>query len=117
LPSALDFGYDAGGMAHQMHELIVNWSFEQFAFAVVPRIVATGKFAFAHELGHLMGAQHDSASSGGAQRAFSYSHGHVGTNGDDVACIGHDCAVQMGSEIENNSQSLDDTATIVRSFR
>jgi hypothetical protein len=49
--------FTACGYAFQMME--VSPDFEIFAFAVVNQICATGNYSFGHELGHLMGAQHD----------------------------------------------------------
>jgi hypothetical protein len=46
------------------------------AFAVVPLDCATGVFSFAHELGHVMGANHDPTTSP-EDVAFPYSHGYV----------------------------------------
>ena len=59
-------------------EHIGNQLFERKAFAVVQQehFSAPG-YVFAHELGHLMGAQHDEQSSPGRRGAFTYSHGHV----------------------------------------
>jgi hypothetical protein len=38
-------------------------SFEKYAFTVIPFDCMSGNFSFAHELGHVMGADHDSLSS------------------------------------------------------
>lgn len=77
---------DAAGLANQMFSLWVDPAFEEYAFAVVTRNVATGKFGFAHELGHLMGAHHDDPASGPA--AFEYSYGHVDPSNTVGACVG-----------------------------
>lgn len=54
----------------------VTSDFESNAFSVVVRDCATGSYAFGHELGHNMGAQHDRhvANFSGA---YDYSYGHV----------------------------------------
>jgi hypothetical protein len=44
------------------------------AFAVVPVDCATGNFSFAHELGHVMGADHD-VDSFPSPHPFAFSHG------------------------------------------
>ena len=51
-------------------------SFESSAFAVVPRVCADGKYSFAHELGHLMGARHDRTADD-EEDPFPFSHGFV----------------------------------------
>ncbi|MEO6025097.1 MAG: M12 family metallo-peptidase, partial [Burkholderiales bacterium] len=60
------------GGAHQMRS--PKHSFEAFAFAAIPRSCATGQYNFAHELGHVMGADHDWAQSN-SLFPFEYSHG------------------------------------------
>ncbi len=56
----------------------VNPAWESNGFSVVVRECATGIYAFGHELGHNMGAQHDRfvANIGGA---YDYSYGYVYT--------------------------------------
>lgn len=73
----------------------------EYAFAVV-RLDCAYKFAFAHELGHIMGAAHDWStfkSEGGGHTSFPYAHGfsHVGSGSDSdpswrtVMSEGKDC--------------------------
>jgi hypothetical protein len=61
------------GQASQMQTLSTAEC--AFAFAVVPVNCATGTYSFAHELGHLMGADHNAeALTNGPP--FPYSHGY-----------------------------------------
>jgi hypothetical protein len=50
------------------------------AYVVVPLDCATGHFSFGHELGHLMGANHD-VSNSPPSMAFPHSHGHISIAG------------------------------------
>ena len=77
---------DAGGIAHQMTSSTMNAQFAKYAFAVVARSVLTGKYGLAHEIGHLMGAQHDNESSS-SPGAFEYSYGFVEPNGANTTCM------------------------------
>jgi hypothetical protein len=62
------------GMASQMHSK--RPSFCSRAVAVVPVTCATATYSFAHELGHIMGADHNDA--GGRQSPpFNFSRGFV----------------------------------------
>lgn len=64
----------ACGQASQMHE--VATSFCSSAYAVIPINCATSTYSFVHELGHLMGADHnDEAGTFGAP--FEHSHGFI----------------------------------------
>jgi hypothetical protein len=56
----------------------VTSSFESNAFSVVVRDCATGIYAFGHELGHNMGAQHDRYVAN-ISGAYEYSYGYVYT--------------------------------------
>ena len=71
-------GLGGGGQARTMQEdQVGNYSFEPCAFGVVQvSQYLDQEYYFAHELGHLMGAQHDigSALSPGAIRDSSYGH-------------------------------------------
>jgi len=64
------------GVAKQMKK--IRSSFCTSAFAVVPINCATSKYSFAHELGHLMGADHNNE--GGTSTSgppFQHSRGYV----------------------------------------
>ena len=52
----------------------VGNAFENSAYSVVARSCATGYFSFAHELGHNMGADHDTGNSS-STGAYAYDHG------------------------------------------
>jgi len=67
----------AGGLATPMTANAASQ--EQQAFAIVPLDTLTGVFAFAHELGHVMGADHDAGSPGDTP-PYLYSHGFTKTN-------------------------------------
>jgi hypothetical protein len=47
-----------------------------YGFAVVPVNTSTGIYSFAHELGHIMGADHNKEA-GTNGPSFDYSHGYV----------------------------------------
>jgi hypothetical protein len=61
------------GVANLMHQ--VSPLFAKEAFAVVQRAYANAYFTFAHELGHLMGCQHDREHAAGPG-AFACSYGY-----------------------------------------
>jgi hypothetical protein len=113
------------------------------AFAMVPLDCATGIFSFGHELGHVMGANHDLATSP-QDIAFAYSHGLVRSSppsgapwrtvmahnipecksgGDRDGCVRLPYwsnlnvvlpnGDHMGSTTENNVQTIKDTANTV----
>ena len=52
-------------------------SFARHAFSAVDRTCATANLSFAHELGHNMGAHHDTYVIGAGPTLFPYSHGYV----------------------------------------
>jgi hypothetical protein len=54
-------------------------TFESWAFSVIPFDCLTGNFTLAHELGHVMGGQHDIAVDSSAG-ALKFDHGYVQTN-------------------------------------
>jgi hypothetical protein len=62
------------GMGSQMH--VVRKSFCGSAVAVVPITCATTKYSFAHELGHIMGADHNTEG-GTFSPPFIHSRGYV----------------------------------------
>jgi hypothetical protein len=74
--------FGTGGYAYTLQpEHVGNKLFERKAFAVVQQEhFSTPDYIFAHELGHLMGAQHDQQSSPGQRGAFTFSHGHVNSS-------------------------------------
>lgn len=67
----------ATGLAHSIYTEDEGPSFASKAFAVVSEagLTQTGRYFFAHEVGHLMGSDHDSTLGG----AFPYSRGMTGS--------------------------------------
>jgi hypothetical protein len=122
--------YQYCGLAYLMTN--VTASFEQWCFSVVNYSCAVGADVFAHELGHNMGSHHDVGNAGGGSGAYSYSFGYRTPNnalktvmayypgavtgrwsGPNVTYNGN----VMGTTIEDNVRSLDNTANMVASFR
>lgn len=109
---------------------------EDSAFAVVYHTCATGYYSFAHEIGHLQGARHNSEVDGGST-PFTYGHGSYNEAGKWRTIMSYDCPskgclrlpywsnpnikyknVIMGTEAQqNNSRVLNETAVMVTSFR
>ena len=54
------------------------------AFAVVPFHCLAGSFAFAHELGHIMGARHDIDTDATTNAPYKFNHGYVQLNPTDM---------------------------------
>jgi hypothetical protein len=67
-----------GGNAPQMTQADVHHpeTFASLAYGVIDRSQLTGSSMLAHEIGHMMGANHDAATSP-QPTAFDFSHGHV----------------------------------------
>lgn len=134
---------DVNGKAYKVHSPIRN-DFEQFAYCVVRRKNATIDYSFAHELAHLMGANHDCEGVPGPISSI-YSHGYkflaadgkiYGTIMNCSDCEGNfiprvpffsnPSITHMGAIIGNNTdkecqadnhQVLNNTASIVANFR
>jgi outer membrane protein OmpA-like peptidoglycan-associated protein len=91
----------AGGLANQFQERhIGNADFAEYAFAVVPQFGMTAGYAFGHELGHLMGAQHEEAIYKGA---FHFSRAYV------QPTAATPCTVGWGTIMAANQDCLDCT--------
>jgi peptidyl-Asp metalloendopeptidase len=117
----------------------VSTSFASNGFSVTKRSCATGNYSFGHELGHNMGAHHDSyvtTSSG----AYTYSYGYVYLAGrwrtimaynNRCADAGTSCTriqywsnpnrfyngVATGTSTADNARTLNNTAYTVANFR
>jgi len=80
-----------GGASFKMEAVTV--SFEAMAYAAVNRGTALSKYDFTHELGHIMGAQHNRPGSDIYMKPYHYNHGYdpdtrpwttVMANGDGI---------------------------------
>jgi hypothetical protein len=119
----------------------ISPSFSSYAFSAVKRSCATGVYAFGHEMGHNMGADHDVYVTS-SNLPFPYAHGYTYTAtvspwrtimAYNDACIaaGTSCpripywsnpsisygGVAMGNATADNAQTLDNTAFTVANFR
>ena len=126
------------GIAWMMNS--VSASFESSAFSVVAQSCATGYYSFAHEMGHNMGARHDTYVDSN-NTPYPYSHGFTYPAGRwrsimayNNACLAvqQDCTrlqywsnpalnyggVAMGNASSaDNHTSLNNTAATVAAFR
>ena len=137
-------GGDYCGLAPLMTNDTIVISFASHGFSVVARDCATApQYSFGHELGHNMGAHHDSHVTG-AHGAYDYSHGYVRATGDssnswrtilaypnECSDNGHICGrIQYfsnpsilydnnatGSDSANNRTTLNNTAAVIAAFR
>ncbi|MCP4154613.1 MAG: hypothetical protein GY757_43215, partial [bacterium] len=107
---------------------------ESSAFCVVAQDCATGYYSFAHEIGHLQGARHNTEMDPG-MTPFSYGHGfhHESNTWRTIMCRNwNNCeriqywsnpdkyynGVAMGTaSTENNARVLNETAYTVANFR
>ncbi len=78
------------GLGYMMSTL--SGTFESNAFCVVARICATGKYSFAHEMGHNMGSNHDHANAGGSSGVYPYSFGYQSPSKAWRSIMAYDCA-------------------------
>lgn len=72
-------GGGAAGPPNGKYE--VTRAMEEWAFAVVNFASAVGNFELPHELGHVMGAQHDRGSGALSGEPYQYNFGYVGPAG------------------------------------
>ena len=109
---------------------------QESAFAVVHYACATGYYSFAHEVGHLQGARHNTEVDD-ATTPFSYGHGYYNAAGKWRTIMSYDCPARdcvrvpywsnpnikykdsvMGTlEERNNTRALNETAPLITSFR
>ena len=108
------------------------------AFAVVNYDCATGYYSFAHELGHVQGAEHDLANDDTPTTPFAYNHGfqHTSPAPSWRTIMAYDCEggcprlqywsspnityndLPMGTaETHDNARVLNETATKVAGFK
>ena len=115
-------------------------NFDRYAFVVLHHSCVTGYYSFGHEIGHLMGSQHDR---GNASQAgiFDYSYGYQDPNHNFRTIMAYNCVVSCprinywsnpnikyndvgatGVSIDhahgaNNSLSLSQLAPVVAAYR
>jgi hypothetical protein len=115
-------------------------AFASAAYSVVARSCAGSRLSFAHELGHLLGSQHDRANAGPAP-AYPYAYGHRDVDAGFRTVMAYRCptgpcprinrwshadqtlegaalGVAIGSdEAAHNAASLSLTAPVAEAFR
>lgn len=110
--------------------------FESFAFSVVKRDAAIPNLSFTHELGHVMGAEHDCEFDDGLAISYPYSHGYrrgeyktmmsQNASGTRMECWANRTVPFPGTTIPsgadgacvaNDFQTLNNTVSIVSKFR
>ncbi len=65
-------------------------TFEDSAFSVVRDHCATGYYSFAHEIGHIMGARHNTQADS-TNTPYAYGHGHYDTSVDMRTIMSYNC--------------------------
>ena len=116
------------GIANLMTNVSV--AFASQAFSVVNHGCATGYYSFGHELGHNMGSHHDPGNAGNAAFWYSYGYRTPGNAYRTVMAYSPGTRVNryssplityagyvMGTNSQDNSRSLNDTASTVAAFR
>ncbi len=117
----------------------VSTAFASNGFSVVARGCATGYYSFGHELGHNMGARHDTYMDT-ATTPYAYAHGYANVAAhwrtilaynDACTAVGTNCTriqyfsnpalayggAPMGNSSADNHQALNNTAFAVANFR
>ncbi|MCX6356125.1 MAG: M12 family metallo-peptidase [Candidatus Aureabacteria bacterium] len=79
LVSMFVWSMDVAGIGYLMDS--VSSAFEAYAYSVVKLGGTDTNYAFAHELGHNMGCQHDRANVYGSHGAYPYSYGYQEPSG------------------------------------
>jgi hypothetical protein len=129
--------FGTSGLAFVMNESggVPDPDFDDTAFSVTDRAFATDSFlAFTHEVGHNMGAGHDTGNGDGM---FSDSHGHMftgndandyrsvmGTDGSHTRLsqfsnpsITYEGVATGVTNVSNNASTLNDSAPVAEFFR
>jgi hypothetical protein len=75
------------GYAYRMASM--SASFASYAFSVIHHSCATGRFSFAHEIGHNQGANHDAANATGS--IFPYAYGYRDPYNTFRTVMAYDC--------------------------
>ena len=128
----------SGGLGYIMTS--TEWDFSSHAFTVCNYSKATGNYAFAHELGHNQGCQHNRNTDPSAG-VFPYSHGYQQTEADPrfQTIMAYDCSgcirlngwsnpevlvggfptgiVSTAEDSADNRLSLNNTRTIAANWR
>lgn len=68
------------GLAYLMND--PSSLFSEYAYGVISTTCMISNLSFPHELGHLLGAQHDRGNSGGLTGAYAYSYGYQDPQGE-----------------------------------
>lgn len=96
------------GLAYLMSK--PSAGFQSQAFSVVSRTCATGYYSFGHELGHVLGSDHDHAHGNTGARAWSYGHRDPGGALRTVMAYDCDGGCPRVNRWSNPLQTLDGVA-------
>ncbi len=128
---------DYCGMSDPMDN--VNYATQESRAFTVVELGCLSNLSFVHELGHVMGAQHDPATSSGEyQGRYSYSQAYQDTGASFRTVMAYDCprrtcirlpffstpnvtfgsgAAPLGAATQDNARTLNNTRSLVGSFR